>query len=107
MNTNGAISFTSHISQYTPDQFPTNAGREIIAPFWADVDTRGTGTITYRETTNATLLQRANNHIKRAFSTITFSPSYLFIATWDHVGYFHNQSDKVNVLYSMCLPRVY
>ena len=97
MNTNGAISFTYEISQYTPDAFPTNATEEIIAPYWADVDIRGTGNIGYRETRNPDLLQRANNDIRRAFSTIRFSSEYLFIATWDHVGYFDSQVDKVNI----------
>ena len=95
MSTNGALSFTSPISQYTPEPFPTNAAEEIIAPFWADVDTTGTGSISYRETTNADLLQRADNDIRRAFSTITFSSKYLFIATWDHVGFFNSQVNKV------------
>ena len=95
MNTNGAISFTSPISRYTPDAFPTNVTDEIIAPFWADVDIRGTGNIGYRETKDPELLQRANNDIRRVFSTIRFSSEYLFIATWDHVGYFNSQVDKV------------
>ena len=95
MNTNGAISFTRPISQYTPEPFPTNATEEIIAPFWADVDTRGTGSIFYRETADADLLRRANNDIRSAFSTITFSPRYLFIATWDHVGFYDSRVHKV------------
>ena len=94
MNTNGAISFTAAISQYTPDPFPTNTSREIIAPFWADVDTTGTGSISYRETTNADLLQRANSDIRKAFPTILFSSHYLFIATWDHVGFYNSQTAK-------------
>ena len=95
MNTNGALSFTNPISQFTPEAFPTNATEEIIAPFWADVDTTGTGDISYRETTNTDLLQRANDDIRKAFSSITFSSKYLFIATWDHVGFYDSQVNKV------------
>ena len=95
MNINGALSFTNPISQYTPEPFPTNAAKEIIAPFWADVDTTGTGNILYRETTDADLLQRADNDIRRAFSAITFSSKYLFIATWDHVGFYNSRVHKV------------
>ena len=95
MNINGAISFTSPISQYTPDPFPLTTNQEIIAPFWADVDTRGTGQISYRSTTDASLRQKASNLINRAFFTTAFSASYLFIATWDHVGYFALKTDKV------------
>ena len=97
MNTNGALSFTSPVSQYTPEAFPTNRTREMIAPFWADVDTRGTGDIVYRETTDADLLQRADNDIRAAFPTIIFSSEYLFIATWDHVGFYNRQVNKVKI----------
>ena len=98
MNTNGALSFTNPISQYTPEAFPTNATEEIIAPYWADVDIRGTGNISYRETTDTNLIQRADNDIRRAFPTITFSSKYLFIATWDHVGFYNSQVHKVKYL---------
>ena len=96
MNTNGVISFNSPIYHYTPQTFPRNVTDEIIiAPFWADVDIRGTGNIGYRETRNPDLLQRANNDIRRAFPTIRFSSEYLFIATWDHVGYYYRRVEKV------------
>lgn len=95
MNINGAISFTAQIFQYTPNSFPLISNQEIIAPFWADVDTRGTGRISYRQTTNATLLQMASNLINRAFFTTTFSATYIFIATWDHVGFFAVNTHKV------------
>jgi len=90
VSTNGAISFSIPISQFTPDPFPLNASEnivEIIAPFWADVDTRGTGEISYHQTTNEDLLQRTDNDIKTAFPTIKFLSTYLFIVTWDHVGF--------------------
>ena len=76
-----------------------------MAAFWADVDTRGTGTISYRETNNTDLLQRASSHIKRAFPTIAVSLDYLFIATWDHVGFFDKQSMKVTMHMTHVLHR--
>ena len=96
MSTNGAISFTNPISQFTPDAFPLNGSQEIIAPYWADVDTRGTGAIWYRESTNLDLLERADNEIRAAFPTLLrYASAYLFIATWDHVGYFNHGTDRV------------
>ena len=56
VNTNGAISFQIAVSQYTPDPFPLNGSRALIAPFWADVDTTGTGDVWYHKSTNTTLL---------------------------------------------------
>ena len=41
INNNGSLSFKSAISTYTPDAFP-GAPQPMIAPYWADVDTRGT-----------------------------------------------------------------
>jgi Nidogen-like len=41
INNNGSISFGGPISTYTPDAFP-GAPQPMIAPYWADVDTRTT-----------------------------------------------------------------
>ena len=68
----------------------------MVAPFWADVDTRGTGNVWYRESLDAALIARANNEIATAFpAQIPFTASDLFIATWDGVGYFDSKTDKV------------
>ena len=102
VNTNGALSFTTSISEYTDDQFPTDTGYKTIAPFWADVDTTGIGNVTYRVTTDADLLRRANDHVRRGFPDKTFSSNYLFIATWDHVGFWDAQTRKViHLAYNM------
>jgi len=45
INNNGNITFTSPLGQYTPSGFPQ--GTPIIAPFWADVDTRVSGEVRY------------------------------------------------------------
>ena len=39
VNNNGNVTFTSAQSQYAPQPL-SNLGTEVIAPFWADVDTR-------------------------------------------------------------------
>jgi len=95
VSTNGAISFTTQIPHYRTEQFPMNWNNKIIAPFWADVDTTGIGNVSYRMTTNADLLRRANNAIKRAFPIIKFSSHFLFIATWNRVGFYDSQTYKV------------
>ena len=41
-------------------------------------------------------LQRAENDIHDAFTDYEdFSPTYLIVATWDHVGYYRERNDKV------------
>ena len=96
VNNNGLISFESSFSQFNPSRFPINAGNVLIAPFWADADTRenGSGTVFYRETTNPTLLQRASREIQDGL-LVSFSPSHLFIATWDSISYFGFGTDRV------------
>jgi len=39
INNNGNISFLSDLSTFTPEAFPV-ATQPMIAPYWADVDTR-------------------------------------------------------------------
>lgn len=73
INNNGNISFGNGISDYTPTG-PTGASQPIISPFFADVDTRGSNSgVVY-------LLQLPNEDI----------------ITWDHVGYFDSNDDKLD-----------
>lgn len=92
------VSFERGISAFFATPFPLNNTQGLIAVYWTDVDTtpEGSGTVWYRETTDDTLLRRFRDEIKRAFPIQRiFNPISLFIATWDHVGYYHLQFDKV------------
>lgn len=54
------------------------------------------GIVWYRETANSMLLTRFQNEIQSAFPDQQgFVPLSLFIATWDHVGYFPRGTDRV------------
>jgi len=88
----GVISFGGRYSVRGPLSFPLS----VIAPYWADVDTRGTGDIYYRQTTDPSLLARATSEIRTAFSNSqNLTIQNLLIATWYKVGYFSQNSDKV------------
>ncbi|GAO37861.1 hypothetical protein SCH01S_01_00240 [Sphingomonas changbaiensis NBRC 104936] len=53
VNNNGNVTFSAPLSVFTPNAFPS-AGPAIIAPFWADVDTRnGKGIVSYSGDANA------------------------------------------------------
>ena len=99
------ISFTTSVSTYTPEAFPLEGSRQLIAPYWADVDTRSSasGNVWYRETSDSELIARARSDIMRdplLFPEVDFStflPTSIFIATWDRVGYFNQKSDKVSI----------
>ena len=100
VNNNGVISFTTTVSQYTSSPFPLSGNLQLVAPYWGDVDTRGTGTVWYREITDmgSPLLANVSDLIRSAFvGQQTFVPTSLFIATWDHVGYFISRTDKVAI----------
>ena len=82
------------MTEFVPRPFPTFD--TLIAPFWSDVDTRdstsiGTdaGTITYGTITESSALAMAATQIRRAFPAhSTFTPTYLYITTWEDVAYF-------------------
>lgn len=77
------------VSQYTPDAFPLGDNRSLVAPFWADVDTRNGGDVFYRETTDPNLLQQATNDVTATFvDQTTFKATWLLIATWYKVAFF-------------------
>ena len=58
----------------------------LIAPLWDDVSITRFGNIFYRVTSNVTLLQRARDQLQELFpSSGNFTPTILFIATWDRV----------------------
>ena len=98
VNNNGIISFERGFNVHNPSAFPLQAYNiPLIAPFWADVDTSqdGSGTVFYRETTDFDLLQRVSSEIQIGLS-MSFVPSHLLIATWDAVGYYNGNTDRVN-----------
>jgi len=101
VSVDGAIFFGSGTdTSYVPNQqsFPLDNGRKFVAPFWADVDTTSAGDVWYRQTTDQILLDRANTQIQNAFPLQPqFTATDLFIATWDHVGYFDSNNDKVAI----------
>ena len=93
MNNNGDLSFNVPWTVIGPTAFPIPT-YPVVAIYQADVDTTGTGSVWYRTTQNATLLAKATNDI-RALTGTSVSLQWLFIATWDHVGYCCGGTDKV------------
>jgi len=103
VNDNGVISFGSRFNVRTPQSFPLNGSNEIIAPYWADVDISGTGNIYYRQTADPSLLAKATREIRAAFPEArNVTILNLLIATWDKVGYYYNNNDKV-IVYTTCI----
>ena len=78
VNNNGNVTVTGELSEFTPFDF-RETGDPIIAPFFADVDTRGAGSglVHYGPVAN-------------------FNGNKAFCVIWDHVGYFGAHDDKLN-----------
>ncbi len=68
------MTFSVPLSTYTPYNLTGATANPIIAPFFADVDTRGAGDVYWD-------LDTANG---------------IFSATWDSVGYFAGHTDPLN-----------
>ena len=97
-NTNGILSFGDPPQDdYTPVKFPLSGGVPIVAPFWADVDTIGTGDIWVRESsTDMVAFEKIKGIVANAFRDLPeFIASEVIIQTWDHVGYYYENTDKV------------
>ena len=93
VNTNGFLSFRFPFTEFTPLMFPLPDTVPLIAPFWDNVDIERFGNISYRETTDSTLLEKAHLQLQELFSsTNVFKPTSLFIATWDRVAAFEGGS---------------
>jgi len=73
VNNNGNITFNAALFTYTPDPFPV-ASQPMIAPYWADVDTRGGGA-------------PARNGVYWHLA-----PG-LMVVTWHNVGYYSIHDD--------------
>ncbi len=98
VNNNGLLSINGGVSAWSGQPFPYST-TPIIAPFWADVDTRATdgGTVWYRTAQDAPTLNAISAQIESAFTgTQNFTPRFASIATWDRVGYYASKADYVN-----------
>src|SRR5262249_10553947 len=83
VNNNGNITFTGPNGTYTPGQI-TAGSNPIIAPFWADVDTRG-GATTPSPGGNSTGSNLVYYNLDSANHVLT--------VTWDDVGYYNGHTN--------------
>lgn len=84
VNNNGNVTFDSGMSTYTPFNLITT-GRPIIAPFFADVDTRTGNEVTYGQG--------------------TADGRDAFGVNWIDVGYYSTNTDKLNSFQLVMIDR--
>jgi hypothetical protein len=80
INNNGNITFVTSLGSYTPQPFPVS-NQPMIAPYWADVDTRG-GVPSGNPPSNAVYVASPNANTA--------------VVTWHNVGYYGRRTDKLN-----------
>lgn len=88
VNNNGNITFDSALSTFTPFSL-TSTARVIVAPFFADVDTRAT--------TNGAQPTRYGQ------GTVGTRPA--FGATWRNVGYYSQHTEHLNTFQVVLIDR--
>ena len=88
VNNNGNVTFNSGYGTYTPYGLGSGySGQPIIAPFFADVDTRGSGSgLT-------------------SYGTGSYAGHTAFGVTWPGVGYFSYGTDKLNTFQLVMVDR--
>ena len=87
VNNNGNLTFNAPLSQFTPIQI-TGGSSPIIAPFFADVDTRGVGSALV------------------SYGTGTVNGNAAFAANYVNVGYYNVATDKLNSFQVVLINRL-
>ena len=66
-----------------------NPNTRYIASYWADADLTRSGEVFYRQTTDPSLLQRATDEVRAAYTIQNnVTMKNLLIVTWYRIGYF-------------------
>lgn len=91
------ISLLGPLEEYVTVQFPLEY--LIIAPLYANVDTRRGGTVWYRESRDPLLLKKSADRINALYKKNKFKPQTLFIATWDQVAHVNSSSEVMTFNY--------
>jgi hypothetical protein len=88
INPNGNVTFGRAVDTYTPDVISGGVGTPIIAPFWADVDTRPT-----------VILAPTPGGVSTGSNLVWYDQDVaggILTVTWDDVGVFPNRTDQLN-----------
>ena len=88
VNNNGNVTFDGPLSTYTPFGL-TAARRAIIAPFFADVDTRGT----------------LSDVVRYGYGATIYEGRPAFCVNWIGVGYYSGHTDKLNSFQLLLVDR--
>jgi MYXO-CTERM domain-containing protein len=91
VNTNGNITFSGGLPTFTPNAFPV-ANQPMIAPFWADVDIRGSACL--EPDGGSGFAGNCQNPTENGVWWTVDSTNRRIVVTWDRVGYYDCKVDK-------------
>ncbi|XP_032672473.1 nidogen isoform X2 [Odontomachus brunneus] len=95
VNGNGVLSFARAMQRFFNIAFPLDD--PVISPLYTHVDTRGSGTVYWKETDSEEILARTGGLVRSAFTdAVDFVPTHVFLVTWLDVGYYNQRKDKMN-----------
>ncbi len=88
VNNNGNVTFDNPLSTYTPFGI-SQASTKIVAPFFADVDTRGVG----------------SGLVQYGYGNTVYGGRPAFCVNWINVGYYSGHTDKLNSFQLLLVDR--
>lgn len=93
INMNGNATFGTSFTEYNPNRLLSATGRNIMAPFWADVDTRNTSTglCYYSDAASST--------------AVTVDGHTAFVVTWQGVARYNNTTSPLNYFQLVIVDR--
>ena len=100
VNSNGVLSFNQSFTNCCGRRRFSTFSAPLVAPFWHDFNPRVAGIISYRQTSNTSQL----NTVHQLFTTLDtgelrdFSPTHLFVATWDQVSEYDGSPEVIPLL---------
>jgi hypothetical protein len=119
VNNNGNVTFNEALRQWTPYRF-SEASRPIMAPFLADVDTRGgkreeggggggggTADVVRSSVTGSPSRNEGESGVSglTSYGDTTFEGRPAFCVDWPYVGYYYKHTDKLNDFQLMLVNR--
>ncbi|XP_077056397.1 sushi, nidogen and EGF-like domain-containing protein 1 isoform X2 [Siphateles boraxobius] len=96
VNSNGHLTFNQSSSEFYVKYFPINGSEDIIAPLWTDVDVSMNGIISYQQYSNGSVLTQATQDINQYFPYLSFTATWVLVATWDRVEYFYHSGTETS-----------
>ena len=97
VSTNGVVSFGDPFTDYNTRPFPLSTSDILLAPFWDDSNVVIGGQVLFRLSDNQTLLNQVGSIINDTLE-YDFTPTMLFIVTWNSIPAFGGSRNIVSVI---------